>query len=583
MKSKQLKNESKIDRYFTSQMFRRQLFPALVSAVVLSLGDTADALVLGNRVGYIGLAAIGLTMPVSQIFNVIMNAFGIGGSVSFAQKMAQGKRKEALEAFQGVFCTTALIGVAIAVVGNLLMTPLLRLLGTSSTDGALFTASLTYLRILLIGTPMLFLNYVLNYYLKNDNMEKEASFAFTVGNSLDVCLNVVLVLFLNMGVAGASLATVIGQTIGLTITLVSIFRKDGVLKIFPLRPNFSEVFDAFRAGFFSSIEFLYSMAFLLIANNLLIQSAGGIGVAIFDVVLNVTYIMINLYDAVAKSLLPVISTYYGERNEDGMNLALRLGIRYSLVIRISLCALIFVFSPVVCRLFGLDTQELLNAGTIALRLFALSIPLAGIAILLENYYEACGQERLTLILASLRGLLQIPLALFLARFPSWAFWAVYPLNEALTLLIFHILSRRLAGSKFDSERVYRKTLYSRSSEISETSEEISEFCARWDATPKQQYMASMALEELCVATMDNGFQGKDDGFIQITLIALDDQTFELHIRDNADSFNPLAMEMKGNSLDDENLAALGVVAIKKKAKGFSYRHFQGFNTVIICL
>lgn len=564
-------------------MFRRQFFPALVSAVVLSFGDAADALVLGNRIGYIGLAAIGLTMPVAQIFNVIMNAFGIGGSVSFAQKMAQGKREEALAAFQGVFCATALAGAAIAVFGNLLMTPLLRLLGASPTDGALFTACTIYLRILLIGTPMLFLNYVLNYYLKTDNMEKEASIAFTVGNALDVCLNIVLVLFLNMGVAGASLATVIGQSVGMTIATVSIFRKNGVLKIFPLRPDFSEVFDAFRSGFFSSIEFLYSMVFLLIANNLLIQSAGGIGVAIFDVVLNMTYFMINLYDAVSKSLLPIISTYYGERNEDGMVLARDLGIRYSLVIGVALCALIVVFPGAVCRLFGLDTQALLDAGAIALRLFALSIPFAGVAILLENYYEACEQERMTLLLASLRGILPIPLALLLILCPDWMFWTVYPLTEVLTLLIFSVLNRRFADSKFDTHRVYRKTLYSRSSEISEASEEISGFCADWGATPKQQYMTSMALEELCVATMNNGFQGKDDGFIQITLIALDDQTFELHIRDNADSFNPLAMEMKGTALDDDNLAALGVVAIKKNAKEFSYRHFQGFNTVIISL
>ncbi len=42
-----------IDRFFSGRMFRRQFFPALVSAIVLSLGDVADGLVLGNRVGYI--------------------------------------------------------------------------------------------------------------------------------------------------------------------------------------------------------------------------------------------------------------------------------------------------------------------------------------------------------------------------------------------------------------------------------------------------------------------------------------------------------------------------------------------------
>ena len=58
----------------------------------------------------------------------------------------------------------------------------------------------------------------------------------------------------------------------------------------------------------------------------------------------------------------------------------------------------------------------------------------------------------------------------------------------------------------------------------------------------------------------------------------------MHIRDNADSFNPFAMEMNSSAADDDaDLAALGVVTIKKKAKEFSYRHYQGFNTVILRL
>ena len=68
------------------------------------------------------------------------------------------------------------------------------------------------------------------------------------------------------------------------------------------------------------------------------------------------------------------------------------------------------------------------------------------------------------------------------------------------------------------------------------------------------------------------------------MIALEDGSMELHIRDNADSFNPLAMEMNGAATDEDvDFSALGISAIKKKVKEFSYRHYQGFNTVIIRL
>ncbi len=563
-------------------MFSRQYMPALISAVVLSFGDVVDSLVLGNRLGYIGLAALALTMPVSQVFNVIMNALGMGGSVRFSSRMAQGKREEALAGFQGVFCAAALVGAVIAVLGNLLMKPLLQLLGTVPGDGELFAAAAGYLRILLWGTPMLFLNYVLNYFLKVDDLEKQASAAFTAGNVVDIVLNIVLVLILRMGVVGASLATVIGQTVGTVTSLVLIVRHKGVLKLTPMKPDFRDAWQSFRAGFSSSVEFLYSMIFLLLANNLLMRSLGGVGVAILDVVLGVSYFMINLFDAVIKSTLPVVSTYYGERNEAGMRLARNMGLVYILINGAVLGAVVWLFPEAICRFFGMEDPSMLALGRTALHLYAFSIPLAGVGMLLTNYYEARQQQRDTLARSTARGVLPILLAVAFLAFAPERFWTLYVLSEALALVIFSIRYKLHPPETHDNGRIYRGTIYSTGDEVSRTTEQIEAFCERWEAHPKQQYMAMMSVEELCVATMDNGFQGKADGFIQIVLIALEDGGFELHIRDNAASFNPLAMELAGNVGDeDTNLDALGIMTIKKKARSFSYRHFQGFNTVII--
>ena len=565
-------------------MFRRQYFPALISAVVLSFGDVADSLVLGNRIGYIGLAALALTMPIAQVFNVIMNALGIGGSVRFSSRMAQGRREGALAGFQGTVLAAVIAGVVIGVLGNLLLTPLLRLLGTVPGDGELFEAARGYLRILLFGTPMLFLNYVLNYYLKTDDLEKQASAAFTVGNVVDILLNIVLVLILRMGVEGAALATVAGQTIGAAISVVLIVRHKGALKFWKFKPNMRDAWKSFQMGFSSSVEFLYSMVFLLIANNLLIRSMGGAGAAILDVVLGVSYFMMNLYDASVKSSLPVISTYSGERNEAGMRHARNTGLLYTVLSGVVLGAVVCVFPEAICRFFGLDDPSMLEAGRTALRFYGISIPIAGVGVLLTNYYEARELQRQTLVRSTLRGVLPILFALLFTIVAPGSFWAVFIAGETLALIAFSLLYKLDPPKGFDNKRVFRATILSTDDEISRTTEEIEAFCEQWDASPVQQYMAMMSLEEICVATMANGFRGKEKGFIQIVLVALEDGGFELHIRDNAASFNPLAMEMTG-SLDDEgtNLDALGIAAIKKKAKSFSYRRFQGFNTVIIQL
>ncbi len=579
-----MKRQPSIDRYFTGRMFTRQFFPALISAIVLSFGDVADGLVLGNSVGYVGLAAIALTMPVAQIFNVIMNGLGIGGSVRFSHQMAQGKTDEALQDFQGILLVTLIAGMVTALLGNLFMTPLLRLLGASPEDELLFSSSRIYLRVLLMGTPMLFLNYVLNYYLKNDDMEKQASLAFTIGNIVDISLNILLVLFLHMGVAGASLATITGQTVGMSISLFIIARKKRSLRLFPFKPNLSHVLSAFSGGFSSSVEYLYSLVFMLIANRLLIRTLGGGGVAIFDVVLSVSYFMYNIFDASAKSVMPVISTYHGEHNESGTKLGLSTGMRYTLASGVVVSLVVYIFAEMICHFFGLSDPGMLQEGIAALRCFALCIPLVGVSMIWGCFYEAKEQQRVTLFLYTLRGILPIGLALFFAFFYPYAFWYLYAATEILTLCIFSVYLRHIHISDIEMDRVFRKTIYSRGKEIAETTQQIQDFCDHWQIPLKRQYAAGMAVEELCVATLDNGFLGKENGFFQITLIFLNDGTLELHIRDNADSFNPMAMEMN-QRLDDENvnLDALGIMAIKKKAKSSAYRNYQGFNTVILWL
>ena len=571
-----------IDHYFTTRMFFRQYAPALISSLVLSLGDMADGLVLGNTLGHIALAALALAMPVCQVFNTVMMALGIGGSVRFSTRMAQGQRDEALSGFHGVVCFAVLFGAAIALLGNLLLTPLLSLLGTTPADGRLFTAAAGYLRILLLGTPLLFLNYTLHFFLPNDNMEKQASFAFTAGNIVDIVLNILLVLVLKMGVEGASIATVAGQAVSSVLSLLAVRRHRGTLTLKHLRPDFRKAAKDFRIGLSCSVQYLFSIVSLLTVNNLLIRTSGSIGVAIFDVILNLSCFMTNLFDAATKSALPVVSTYCGERNRSGMKQAGILCLKYTVISGLVLALLVFLAPEAVVRLFGIDSPDILAQARSALRLFACSIPVAALGIMLGDYYEACQQPGRTLFLVFFRSLLQIPVALALSSFlPGW-FWALFLVSETLSLIFFMFWQKFRPAPADDEERIFRKTLYSNSAEISETTGEIMNFCERWNATPLQQHMTMMAMEELCIAMMENGFKGKADGFIQIVLLAGTDGIFELHIRDNADSFNPLAMEPAGSVTDENvNLNAIGIMAIKKKAKQFYYRHYQGFNTLII--
>ena len=158
------RNRKEKDR-FTGAMFRSMLGPAVLSSLGLAFGDAADAVVVGQRMGATGLAAVGLALPVYMVMNVFVHGFGSGGSVYYARLMGEGREQEAVRNFRQVIQAALAVSVLLGAAGRLFLDRFLWLLGTTPSDGAVFAACKTYVGILLIGMPVIFLSYVSNYCL----------------------------------------------------------------------------------------------------------------------------------------------------------------------------------------------------------------------------------------------------------------------------------------------------------------------------------------------------------------------------------------------------------------------------------
>ena len=124
--------------YICRKMFLRILWPSLISSVALAIADVADALVIGNRMGESGLAAIGIVTPLYMILNLLGYGFSTGGCVAFSRLAAEGKDEDALSHFKTIGTILFVSGVVLAGAGNLLMRPLLGLLGANDGSPELY-------------------------------------------------------------------------------------------------------------------------------------------------------------------------------------------------------------------------------------------------------------------------------------------------------------------------------------------------------------------------------------------------------------------------------------------------------------
>lgn len=312
------------------------------------------------------------------------------------------------------------------------------------------------------------------------------------------------------------------------IYLPAVFGKDCRLRFRRCRSSPGETFACFKKGFSISVQYIWQMFFFLLVNNILMRRSGESGAAVLFVL---------------------------------------------------------AFPELICRFFGLEADITGTLGVHALRVYGVSLLFAGTSVILQGYCQACGEGKRTFLLTTLRGAaVLIPCTLLFSMADIRYFWLIFPVTEIVSLVLF-LLTRRFLPESGDCDpaRICARTISSRNEDLGELLGEIGRFGAVWGADPKQIYFVNMAVEEICMAIMQNGFSGGGEGYIQVTLIADTNGEFELHIRDNAEKFNPFSMDTVTAAQEDSDPDAMGIMVIKRKSKSFYYRQFQGFNTMVFTI
>ncbi len=369
---------------FTTKIFYRFFFPAVAASVCLGLANLADALCVGMVMGESALAAISLVSPIYMVFNVLHLGMAVGGSVTFAQLMGSGKVKQAVDVFRQMLLLALAVSIALAILGEVFVEPLLLLLGADPSQGEVYVMTSPYAVRLLAAAPLFFLNMLFYYFLRCDDGERRASVGLAVSNLLDVGLSFVFVLGFGMGINGAVYSTIVGVGAAVLIYLPHFFQKANILSLGLNRPNFSVMFQCYRTGFSTSSQYIWQFLFFLVINNLLISRHGESGLAVFNVVLNISYLVVGLFDGVAATIQPLAATFHGERNRQAERDTLHLALKWGGTLGLLLLAAVALFAPQISRLFGLS-EDMVGMGTLALRLYCVGGIGAGGSIPLSAY------------------------------------------------------------------------------------------------------------------------------------------------------------------------------------------------------
>ena len=194
--------------------------PSIIAMLVTAVYNIVDQFFIGQSVGSLGNAATSISFPLSITCIAIALLFGIGGASAFNLSMGSGDKKTATYYIGNAAAMLFLCGLVLCIISEIFLKPMLLFFGSSKS---VLPYAMTYTRITAIGFPMVILTAGGGHLIRADGSPNMSMMCNLIGAVINTVLDAIFVFGMNMGMAGAALATIIGQFVSAVVVIVYMF------------------------------------------------------------------------------------------------------------------------------------------------------------------------------------------------------------------------------------------------------------------------------------------------------------------------------------------------------------------------
>ena len=382
----------------------RLAIPTMLAQMVSVLYSIVDRMYIGNipEIGDLALAGVGVCGPIVTLLGSFATLVGLGGSPILAMRMGEGNEKEARRVLSNSFLMLLVLSGVLTTLFLLLKGQLLMWFGASP---ATFDYANTYLTIYTAGTFFALMATGMNSFLIAQGFSGLGMATVMLGAVLNIALDPVFIFLLDLGVAGAAIATVISQVASCAFVLCALLRKSMPV---PLRWGGFERRIMLRIVTFGLSPFLIiaTDSILLIVLNTVLQRYGGaeLGdtlVTCATIVQSYLLLITMPMGGLTLGTQPVISFNYGAGNGKRIKTALKSIVGLCLAFCAIMMVVTHTLSPLFVRLFT-QNAEVLERSVGYIKVFtAMILPLA-VQYPLVDETTALGQVRLALFCSLFR-------------------------------------------------------------------------------------------------------------------------------------------------------------------------------------
>lgn len=420
------------------QVVVKNAIPAIAAMLMVMIYNLADTFFVAQTHNDYMVAAVSLATPVFLIFMSLGTLFGIGGTSVISRALGAGRPEYAKKV--SAFCMWAcvVVGAVMMIAFWVFMEPLLVLLGTSA-DTVDYTR--TYLNIVISCGIF---SMISNCYSNIIRAEGKANVAMTgtiLGNLLNVILDPIMISVFHWDVAGAAIATVIGNAVGAVYYLVYFWRGKSSLSVQLKDVSLKDgiLTGVLAIGIPAALSSLLMSVSQIITNSQMAVH-GDLAVAAYGVASKVLMIVTMVGIGLGQGIQPVLGYCYGAKDQKRF----RGVLKFSAVFGLILCAVValgcFAFTQPIVKIFLTETSAL-SDGISFTRIMLSTAWLFGLYYVLLNALQAMGAAKPSFVVSVCRqGVIYIPAVFLMGAVmgQSGLVWA-QPVADVLSLVLVAVL------------------------------------------------------------------------------------------------------------------------------------------------
>ena len=424
-----------------TRIFLKYLIPSLIGMLLMAVNIVVDGIMVGNRLGEVALAGVGISTPVYTLFVAMSLWIGIGGATLYSQAMGKGTPKRAQYIFTFSILLIAVFTLIIGVMAFAFQEQLIYFLGANEET---YPYAKDYLKIMLLFGFVFTIENALSIFVRNDQNPNLAMIGLIVTAVTNIGMNYYFLYILNLGLTAVALGIIISSFLGVLVMSTHFMRKINNLRLVRIRFQWSLFKAMMSIGFPSFLSELGISVFTIAFNITLQRLAGTVGVAAFSVLNYAHSVMLMAFLGMGSAVQPLISYYHGakatQRTKDTIKVALTVAVAAGIIA----FTIGQIWTREIVSIFGDFSPDIVAMAMTGIRLFFIAYLFMGINFVMMSYFQSVAQIRMAIWITASREI--IFMMIFILVLPLLigvnGVWISIPLAELVVVLTIFIYIKR---------------------------------------------------------------------------------------------------------------------------------------------